>query len=172
MTAADLRALARDTMLACGARGFVRFAREGNALLVTDAASRCADGGAALVSALEGVGFTCNFAGALLEITPGDALLAQLCAREGGIRVDWENPLHPAQAFAGRLLRSEETPMTDAGRAYVLQMARLCWQDGQKVVSGMTPLREQAAALQRKRDTSGFAPAGRLLANWIDRCIL
>ena len=74
-----LRDLAREAMLACGARGFVRFAREGDALLVCDAASRCEDGGDALFAALSEAGFSCRMEGALLMITPGDALLARLC---------------------------------------------------------------------------------------------
>ena len=169
MSAAALRDLAREAMLACGARGFMRFAREGGALLVTDAASRCADGGAALCRALEEAGFICLRQEGLTLLTPGDALLAQLCSREdGAIKIDWTCRLHPAEAFASRLMREADTPMTDAGRAFVLDMARLCWQLEDKVLEGLTPLRAQAARLMREKDRTGFACAGRLLGNWCD----
>ena len=119
-----LRDLAREAMLACGARGFVRFAREGDALLVCDAASRCEDGGDALFAALSEAGFSCRMEGALLMITPGDALLARLCAGDMPLYTDWDDPLHPAQALALRLVREAAAPLTPAGRMLVLETAR------------------------------------------------
>lgn len=164
-----LRDLAREAMLHSGARGFMRFAREGDALLVTDAASRCADGGAALCDALWQAGFACCMQGGLLHIIPGDALLARLCARNAGdTRVAWDSPLHPAQAFANRLLREADAPLTQQGRRFILETARLCWQAQDQALAGLMPLRAQAARLLREKDRSGFAPAGRLLANWCE----
>ena len=166
-----LRNLARDTVFASGARGFMRFAAEGDVLLLTDAALRCEDGGIALAKALETAGFVCEPAGALLGIIPGDALIARLCAREGGVAIDWESPLHPAQALAARLMRSDsvEIPdMTARGRAFVLRTARMLWQPESRVLAQLSLLRAEAAALLREGDRSGLAPAGRLLANWTE----
>ena len=169
MNVTDLRNLARGALASCGARGFVRFAPEGGALLVTDAASRCADGGAALVRALAAAGFSCRTEGALLVLTPDDALLAALCAREDRtVPIDWNGPLHPAQALAARLLRADALPLTDGGRALVIEAARMLWRPPAQVLAGLPGLRARAAALLRERDTTGFAPAGALLANWCD----
>ena len=167
MNVTELRDLARRTLADCGARGFVRFVPEGRALLATDAAQRCADGGAALVAALERAGFSCTAQGGLVLLTPGDALLMRLCAREGGeASVDWSSPLHPVQALAARLLRAPAAPLSDGGRALVIEAARLLWHPAPQVLSGMASLRARAAALLWQGDTSGFAPAGALLANW------
>lgn len=169
MNVTDLRNLAREALAACGARGFVRFVPEGGALLVTDAASRCADGGAALCGALAAAGFSCCGEGALLALTPDDALLAALCARtERTVRIDWDGPLHPAQALAAQLLRADALPFTDGGRTLVVETARLLWRPRPQVLAGLPALRAWRAALLRKRDASGFAPAGALLANWCD----
>lgn len=162
-----LRDLAREAMLASGARGFMRFAAQGPALIATDAAARCEDGGAALCRALEAAGFVCRMQGALVHITPGDALLMRLCEGDGCIcPIDWSSPLHPAQALAARLMREAELPLTQTGRALVLETARLCWQPQQKVLEGLLPLRAQIARMMREKERSGFALAGRLLANW------
>ena len=168
MSPAQLRALARDAMLESGARGFMRFTEVEGALLATDAAARCADGGQALCRALAAAGFVCGRRGALLLLAPGDALLGRLCERAGGASVDWESPLHTAQAFALRLMRCGDMPLTDAGRGFVLDTARLLWQPEARVLAGLGALRAHAARLLRENDKSGFAPAGRLLANWAD----
>lgn len=167
MSVIALRDLARATMLACGARGFMRFAAEGDALLVTDAAARCADGGSALCCALEDAGFACTQQGKLTLITPGDALLARLCAwEEPAPQVNWADALHPAQALAARFLREEKGPLTPAGRRFVMETARLCWQPKEKVLAGLNALRAQAAQLLREKDRSSLAWAGGLLACW------
>ena len=169
MNVTDLRNLARGALASCGARGFVRFAPEGGALLVTDAALRCEDGGEALVRALAAAGFACRREGALLALTPDDALLAPLCAREGRtVPIDWDGPLHPVQTLAARLLRADALPLTDGGRALVIEAARLLWRPPEQVLAGLPGLRARAAALLRCHDTSGFAPAGAMLANWCD----
>ena len=169
MNVTDLRNLAREALAACWARGFVRIAPAGGALLVTDAASRCADGGTALRGALAAAGFACRGAGGLLALTPDDALLATLCARtERAVRIDWDGPLHPAQALAAQLLRADAMLLTDGGRALVVEMARLLWRPRPQVLAGLPALRARRAALLRERDASGFAPAGALLANWCD----
>ena len=166
LTVTGLRDLARETMIACGARGFMRFAREGDALLVTDAAARCQDGGEAMREALTLAGFRCRAEGALTLIASGDALLARLCESTGELAMDWESPLHPVQAFAARLMREEETALTDSGCSLVLMAARLLWQPQDKVLSGLTELRALAATRLREHDRNGFYQTGRLLANW------
>ena len=169
LSVTGLRDLAREAVFSSGARGFVRFAREGGALLVTDAAARCADGGAAMTAALLAAGFSCEREGMLTLLTPGDALLARLCRRMAGEpETDWASPLHPAQSLAVRLMRESELLLTDAGRGFILAAARLCWQPQDKALDGLVQLRAHAALLMRKKDRSGFAPAGRLLANWTD----
>ena len=169
MNVTDLRNLARGALTSCGARGFVRFAPEGGALLVTDAALRCEDGGVALCDALSAAGFAYRAEGALLALTPDDALLAALCARERKtVPIDWDGPLHPVQSLASRLLRADALPLTDGGRALVIEAARLLWRPPAQVLVGLPGLRARAAALLRCHDTSGFAPAGALLANWCD----
>lgn len=169
MNVTDLRNLARETLASCGARGFVRFAPEGGALLITDAAARCADGGVALGEALTAAGFVCRREGALLALTPDDALLAALCARERRtVPVDWDRPLHPAQALAAQLMRADALPLTDGGRALIVETARLLWRPTEQVLAGLPALRARRAALLRCHDVSGFAPAGALLANWCD----
>lgn len=164
-----LRNLAREAMEGSGARGFMRFAQEGEALLVCDAAARCADGGQALCRALEAAGFTCRAQGALLMIAPADALLERLCAHEGAVIVDWDGELRPAQTLAARLLRAPREALTPQGRAYALQTARLLWRPQAQVLAGIDGLRAQAAALLRAGDRSGFALAGGLLANWCEQ---
>lgn len=166
LTVTGLRDLAREAVFACGGRGFVRFAREGDALLVTDAAARCEDGGEAMRSSLAAAGFICRTEGTLTLITPGDALLARLCQSAGAPAIDWESPLHLAQALAIRLMREEETALTDSGRSLVLTAARLLWQPQDKVLSGLEEIRALAAVRLREHDRNGFYQTGRLLANW------
>lgn len=161
-----LRDLAREAMLACGARGFVRFAREGDALLVCDAASRCEDGGEALICALSAAGFSCRRAGTLLQIVPRDALILQLCAGDALPFLDWNDPLHPAQALALRLMRETPAPLTPSGRALWMETARLLWQPKERVMAGLPLLRAMAAQRMREGDRNGFFEAGRLLGNW------
>lgn len=166
LTVIGLRDLARETMFACGARGFMRFAREGDALLVTDAAARCLDGGEAMREALTLAGFRCWMEGALTLIAPGDALLARLCESAGELAINWDSPLHPVQAFAARLMREQHTPLDNSGRQLVLLTARLLWQPQDKVLSGLAELRALAATRLREHDRNGFYQVGRLLANW------
>ena len=169
MNVTDMRNLAREALASCGARGFVRFAPEGGALLVTDAALRCADGGAALRDAVAAAGFVCRAAGALLALAPGDALLSRLCARaKRTVQIDWDGPLHPAQTLAAQMMRAPDAALTDAGRALIIETARLLWRPRAQVLAGLPALRARRAALLRERDTTGFAPAGALLANWCD----
>lgn len=166
MSVTGLRDLAREAMLSSGARGFMRFALEGDALLVTDAAARCADGGAAMREALMAAGFTCQSDGRLTLITPTDALLERLCVGEGYMRIDWDSPLHPAQALGVRLLREEYTPLDESGRRLVLETARLLWQPQDRVLAGLADIRAEVALRLRERNRNGFYQAGRLLCNW------
>lgn len=166
MSVTGLRDLAREAMLSSGARGFMRFALEGDALLVTDAAARCEDGGAGLRDALVAVGFTCQSDGRLTLITPTDALLEQLCAGNGDMRIGWDRPLHPAQALAARLLREGYTPLDESGRRLVLETARLLWQPQDRVITGLADIRAEVAVRLRERNRNGFYQAGRLLCNW------
>ena len=165
-----IRNLARGAMEGSGARGFMRFAQEGEALLICDAAARCADGGQALCQALEAAGFTCRAQGALLMIAPVDALLERMAADVNCNPVDdWGGELRPAQTLASRLLRAPREALTPQGRAYAMQTARLLWRPQAQVLAGIDGLRAQAAALLRAGDRSGFALAGGLLANWCEQ---
>lgn len=164
MTAASVRDLARNTILAAGGRGFVRFLEEGDALLVTDAVRRCADA-QALTAALEAAGFVCASEGGLMSLTPGDALLAQAGA-PAGFSVDWADDLHPAQALAVRWLGQARLPMTSAGRQLAIGSLRLTWKPEKQVLFGLTALRAQAAKMLREKDTSGMHEAGAILAQW------
>lgn len=166
MSVTDLRDLAREAMMSSGARGFMRFALEGDALLVTDAAARCADGGMAMRDALMAAGFTCQSDGRLTQIIPTDEMLERLCAGEGDIRIDWDSPLHPAQALAARLMREGYAPLDESGRRLVLDVARLLWQPRDKVLAGLADIRAEAAVRLREQDRNGFYQAGRLLCNW------
>lgn len=166
LSVTGLRDLARGAMLESGARGFMRFAPEGGALLVTDAAGRCADGGAAMCAALEAAGFICESRGALTLLTPGDALLARLCAGEQLAQADWDSPLHPAMALALRLMREDAQPLSPAGRALVMDAARLCWQPREKALAGLAALRAQIALRLRAEDRNGLYQTGRLLGSW------
>jgi len=144
----------------------MRFAEEGNSLLVCDAAARCEDHGEALCAALREAGFLCRRDGALLCLVPNDALLERLCEQAAAPQVDWASELYPVQAFAARLLREERAEMTESGRAFVLQTARLLWRPAPQVLRGIAALRAQAAVLLREGDRTGFARAGAMLCNW------
>lgn len=161
-----LRDLARDAILACGTRGFMRFSKEGEGLLVTDAADRCTDGGEALKAALSEAGFCCKRDGRLLRITPGDLLLERLCAGEGDVQVDWNSPLHPAQALAARLVREAYTPFDDSGKLLALETARLLWQPRDKALAGLAVIRAAAAVRMREGNRNGFNQTGRLIDHW------
>ena len=162
-----LRDAAREAIFAAGGRGFVRFAAEGDALLVSDACRR--SDAAPLIASLEAAGFACESRDGLLQITPGDALLLSLCAADAQeIAVDWESALCDVQALCARLLREERLPLDGAGRRLVMETARLLWQTRDKVLSGLTALRAMIAVHLREGKRSGMNEAGRLLAIWLE----
>ncbi|MBQ4266506.1 MAG: hypothetical protein IJB85_13455 [Clostridia bacterium] len=169
ITAAALRRAAREAMLACGGRGFVRFPDADHALLVTDAIRRCADDAqrSALTAALEEAGFACEVREGLLYLAPQDHWLAQIdCAPARAI--DWSGELHSVRALAMRWLDRERQSLTCAGRQLVLDALRLTWKDRSHVLAGLGGLRAQAAVMQRNADTSGLYEAGAVLLNWCD----
>lgn len=169
MTSAALRALAREALAQAGARGFVRFLPPGDgALLATDAVARCADE-AALVGALESRGFAAARRGALLALTPGDALLLSMAGEPPTTREwDWDGPLAPAFALADRWLRAPEGPLTPSGRRLALETARLLWLPEAQALRGMGALRAQAAAMQRARDVGALRLCGGILLAWCE----
>lgn len=161
--AVRLRERARLAVLAAGGRGFVRFLPAGGALLATDAIRRCADDDSRvrLTQALAAAGFGCAVRGGLLELTPEDGLLS---APDGEARtVDWESPLHPAQALARRFGTNDRRPLTPAGRQLILETLRLTWLAPDRVLAGLPALRARAAVMQRQGDTSGLHEAGAVL---------
>lgn len=177
VTALRLRGRAREAMLGAGGRGFVRFLPEGGALLATDAIRRCADDAACahLTQAIAAAGFVCAARGGLLEMTPADGELSALCAfaphafaPHAGLSVDWEAPLHPAQALACRFCRHAQQPLTPAGRQLILETLRLTWRDAAHLLSGLPALRARAAVMLRRGDRSGLYEAGTLLAEFLD----
>ena len=94
VTAVSLRNAAREAMLACGGRGFVRFMDSG-ALLVSDTIRRCKDDGAKekLTDALRQAGFSCFEQDGLLMINPQDELLEAI-ACDGDFPVNWDGGLY------------------------------------------------------------------------------
>ena len=170
VTAVRLRERAREAMLAAGGRGFVRFLPAGDALLATDAVRRCADDAsrARLTEALAQAGFVCGMRGGLLEMTPTDDVLLTPGGEER-VAVDWESPLHPAQALAARFLKNPKQPLTSAGRQLILETLRLTWLAPDRVLSGLPALRAQAAVMLRQGDRSGLHEAGTLLKEFCEQ---
>lgn len=173
VTAVRLRERAREAMLSAGGRGFVRFLPAGGALLATDALRRCADDAACarLTESFAAAGFACHARGGLLEMTPADSVLLSLgaLAPRGAIAVDWDGPLHPAQALAARFLRSERRPLTDAGRQMILEALRLTWRADADLLAGLPALRARAAVMLRQGDRSGLREAGAVLWEFCER---
>ena len=166
ITALALRDRARAAMLAAGGRGFVRFPERG-ALLLSDAIRRCEDDAAKarLFEALTEAGFACYEQDNLLEITPADALLAEIDC-EGSCETCWDGPLWRVQSLSARWLKKPLLPLTQEGRQLIVDTLRLTWQD--RVTGGLDALCAQAAVMQRKGDTSGFRTAGAVLRNWCE----
>lgn len=163
VTAIALRDRARQALLSAGGRGFVRFPDQG-ALLVSDVLRRCEgrEDRQRLTDALLHAGFESCERDGLLLITPSDALLAQIGC--DGCTIQWDGPLHGAQAQALRWMRKERRALTGAGRQLVVDALRLTWQD--RVTDGLRALCAQAAVMQRSGDMSGFYEAGSVLADW------
>lgn len=160
-----LRGRARAAVFASGGRGFVRFLPAGEeALLVSDAPRRCG-GAAALLAGCEAAGFAARFRDGLLLLTPTEETLRALIAPVP-IEVDWNAADAPIAAFAARLMRRENGPLTQEGLRLVVETLRLLWQDETHVRRGMAALRARSAACLRKHDDSGFFLAGALLAEW------
>jgi len=160
-----LRDLARRTLLDAGGRGFMRFAGEGGALLVTDAVRRCDDPDA-LVQAMECCGFSCCVQEGILYLTPQDVLLKAFIGPQEPPQIHWEEMVHPAQALAARWFSAPETALTPAGRQLVIDTLRLTGAPGKNVLSGLDALRAQAAVMLRSADRSGMHEAGAVLAQW------
>lgn len=166
LTPSGLRGLMRDTLFSAGGRGFVRFARSGDGLLVTDALRRVADEAERrrIMGALEAVGFVLlPETDGLLSVLPGDALLARLDGEAACSEIDWSSPLHPISSLGMRLAARENVPLTEDGRQLVFLALRILWREDAQVLSGLSELRAKAAAMQRKHDVSGFALCGQLL---------
>lgn len=166
ITALALRDRARTALLAAGGRGFVRFPERG-ALLLSDAIRRCEDDAAKarLLAALTEAGFACRERDKLLEITPTDALLAEIVC-EGVCRIDWDGPRCRVQAISARWLKKPILPLSKDGRQLIIDTLRLTWQD--RVTDGLDALCAQAAVMQRQGDVSGFRTAGAVLKDWCD----
>lgn len=165
LMAVRLRNLARRTLVDAGGRGFMRFAEEGNALLVTDAGRRC-DDPVALARALECAGFACSNQDGLLYLTPQDMLLKAVIGAQETPAICWEEMIHPVQALAVRWLSAPETALTQAGRQLVMDTLRLTGAPGKDVLAGLDALRAQAAVMLRSGDRSGMYEAGAVLAQW------
>lgn len=160
--AVALRDRAREAMLASGGRGFVRFLPPGGALLATDALCRATQEQAeAIRAALRAAGFVCAQSGALLLLTPQDALLA--AAPETKTVVDWAGEAYAAQALARRWQARPPLPLTPAGRQLILETLRLIWRPRSRVLGGIDALRARAAVMLRVGDASGLHEAGAYL---------
>ena len=166
-----LRDQARRAMLESGGRGFMRFAPSGAALLATDAIRRCAgeQEKQALIQALSACGFACREEDGLLLLAPGDAWIRALQAQATDIAVDWESPLHPAQALAARWAAQPSLELTEAGRQLVIDTLRLTGLPGGRVTEGLDALRARAAVMLRGGDRSGMRAAGIGLWDWCEK---
>lgn len=163
MNARIMRQLARDTLIASGGRGFMRFLPAGGELFVSDAPRH----GTVKNDALEAAGFLCREQEGLLYITPGDGLLRFCGENVQKEPVQWDADDMPMRALAARFLREESLPLTDGGRQMILETLRLLWQDDRRVAAGLCGLRARAAVLLRNGDRSGLFEAGALLEDWI-----
>lgn len=165
-----LRDEARRALLGAGGRGFVRFLPEGEELLVSDAPRRCAapEEAARLTDALAWAGFASELQGGLLKLTPTDGRLRALAAAPPPEdAIDWDSPLHPAAALAARWRREEGKPLSDGGRALVVETLRLIWQPPERVLAGLPGLRARAARMLREKDRSGFRESAAILDVWL-----
>ena len=164
-----LRDAARNALLSAGGRGFVRFAPEGSALLVSDANRRCEgrEEAGRLITALRASGFSAWIADGLINIAPDDRLLEALCdAQPESIELS-DGELFETAAFAGRLIKNARLPLTGEGRRLTIETARLLWKPKTQMIDGMTALRAQVAAMLRTGERSGMHQAGRLLCGWL-----
>ena len=170
VTAPDLRAAAREAMLAAGGRGFMRFLPPGGALLATDAVRRCESDAQkrAMIDGLSEAGFDCSEQDNLLMITPKDALLGSIVCEEKQ-EINWASPLHGVQALGVLWSRKQKRPMTQDGRQLILEALRLSWQPIKQAAAGMDALRMRAAVMLRRGDDSGFHEAGAVLLDWCKR---
>ena len=158
-----VRSKARDAIFAAGGRGFVRFLPDGEeALLVSDAPRRCQNP-SALLCACGAAGFGAEEREGLLLLTPTEETLRSLNLPRA-IDVGWSSADAPLAAFAARLMRRGDRPLTENGLRFAVETLRLLWQDDAHVRCGLPALRAQAAACLRIHDDSGFFLAGALLA--------
>ena len=81
--------------------------------------------------------------------------------------MDWSSADAPLSAFAARLMRRGDQPLTENGLRFAVETLRLLWQDDAHVRCGLPALRARAAACLRIHDDSGFFLVGALLA---ERC--
>ncbi len=159
----DIRVSAREAVFAAGGRGFVRFLPAGeDALLVSDAPRRC-EKPSALSEACEAAGFAAQERDGLLLLTPTEERLRRLNLPQM-IDVDWAGEDAPLAAFAARLMRREDRPLTENGLRLAVETLRLLWQDDAHVRRELPTLRARVAACLRIHDDSGFFLAGALLA--------
>ena len=165
VTALSLRAAAREAMLAAGGRGFMRFLPPGGALLATDAIRRCSgeEERMALQDALAQAGFACRECSGLLHLSPADEVLSGITGHGNGA-VDWESPMHPAQALALRWVQRGKRPLTDDGRQLIMEALRISW--AAEDPGELKALRAQAAVMLRQGDVSGFHESGVIVFEW------
>lgn len=102
----------------------------------------------------------------MLLLTPTEETLRSLNLPRA-IDVDWSSADAPLAAFAARLMRRGDRPLTENGLRFAVETLRLLWQDDAHVRCGLPALRARAAACLRIHDDSGFFLAGALLA---ERC--
>lgn len=159
MTPISWRDRARTALMAAGERCFVRFARAGDeALFITDARD---------VSALVNAGFYMRAQrGRIWAFDVPDAWYLALsgCVME---KREWNTARGMLLAAFSRRLSGasgNDAPLTDAGRAFLREVARGCFSPGGADEKTMAALRARAAVLQRGHDTGAFAAAAGLAA--------
>ena len=159
MTPLSWRDRARAALTEAGERCFVRFARAGDeALFITDARD---------VSALVKAGFCVRAQrGRIWAFDAPDAWYLALsgCTME---KKEWDTARGMMlSALSHRLSGAAggEAPLTDAGRAFLREVARGCFAPGGADAKTIAALRSRAAVLQRGHDTGAFAAAAGLAA--------
>ena len=168
LSAAALRDLARDALLAAGFRGFVRVAPAGGPLLVTDAGRRA--GPAGPEDALRAAGFPAERAeNGLLFFSPEEGLLRALAESwtgqvPAGFSAEGDGALLPARSLAARLLRAAPAgEWTAAGWQLLLEALRLPDPSGNGWPEAET-LRPRLARMLREGDRSAMRETGALMA--------
>ena len=96
-----------------------------------------------MLEACRAAGFDAQERDGLLLLTPTEERLRRLNLPQS-IDVDWASAAAPLAAFAVRLMRREDRPLTENGLRLAVETLRLLWQDDEHVRRGLPMLRARA----------------------------